>query len=332
MSWWNAILEAGNEVAQEVGHAATSVAHEVEHETQDVLHEVSHDLTAVGDNLQEMDEAIEAVPVLGTLYDLTPVHTAAHLGSEWANVGGELAGDLDGEMSGRHADWGHLGRQALAAGVDTAITVAASEIGGAGAGKLLGKVGGSAGRLGMKTLGKDVAGQLGAGGARSITRRGADLMAHTGVKGVIGGAISAPLNTTAHGAGIGWDNRPHLGRMNGESYPPSSGRLGQGGGVATGNMGMRNVSQQQPTGDMTHMSYIHNDVSNRPVQTNIPHPTYTPLYETSFKEQMTQQKRQNDFRPPVDSRPPPIYTQSMDRTNYNQPQQQPQQQMIKTMN
>ena len=292
MSWWNAITsvveDAGNEFVSEVETGLTNT---------------SHALNQVSDTLENIDEAIEAVPVVGTLYDLTPAHTALHLGSEWAGVGGELAGDLDNSLEGRQSDWGHLGNQALAAGVDTAITIAASEIGGAGAGKILGKVGGSAGRLGMKTVGRDVAGDLGAKGAGSFSRRAVDWVAHTGLQGTIGGAISAPANASAHGAGIGWDDRPHLQRQRGENAPPSSGRLGQGG--SGGNMSMRgarNHTHQQVSGNMSNMDYVRNHASNRPVDNMIPHHSYTPPYQVSYKQQMNMAKQRNEG---IDVRPPP---------------------------
>ncbi len=294
MSWWNAITS----VAEDIGN-------EFVHDVESGLHTASSVLNTVSDTLEDIDESIESIPVVGTLYDLTPVHTAAHLGSEWAGVGGELAGDVEGEMEGRHADWGHLGRQALAAGTDTAITIAASEIGGAGAAKFLGKGVGAAERLGMKTLGRDVAGELGAGGARSFSRRVADYGATTAVKGTVGGAISAPLNASAHGAGIGWDDRPHLQRERGEVVPPSSGRLGQGGNydLRDASRGMRNVSQRTPTGNMSGMDYVMGHVSNRPVYNNIPHHIYTPPMEISFKDQMNmaKQREMGNYVPPPPS-------------------------------
>ncbi len=283
MSWWNAITS----VVDDVAHEAVS-------EVESGLVNVSHNLNQVSDTLQEIDEAIESVPVVGTLYDLTPAHTAIHLGSEWAGVGGELAGDIDNSLEGRQSDWGHLGRQALAAGADTAITIAASEIGGAGAGKILGKVAGSAERAGMKTLGRDVAGELGAGAEQSFSRRAVDYIAHTGLKGSIGGAISAPANASAHGAGIDWDNRPHLQRQRGEVVPPSSGRLGQGGNMDLRDAGRRNTSQRTPTGDMGNMDYIRNHASSNRVDYMIPHPTYTPQYQVSYRDQMNMAKQRNE--------------------------------------
>lgn len=294
MSWWNAITSVVEDTANEF----------VE-DVETGLEATSSTLNSVSDALQDFDEAIESVPVVGTLYDLTPVHTAVHLGSEWTGVAGELAGDIDDEMEGRHADWGHLGRQALAATADTAITIAASEIGGAGAAKFLGKGVGAAERLGMRTLGRDVAGELGAGGARSLSRRVADYGAKTAVKGTVGGIISAPLNASAHGVGINWDNRPHLQRELGHQYPPSSGRLGQGGNMdlrdaSEGRRGLPNTSQRTPTGDMGNMDYVMGHASNRPVYTNIPHDVYTPPYQVSYKAQMNmmKQREMGNYVPP----------------------------------
>ena len=252
MSWWEAISNAVQDVGREASSVVSSlestassavhgdwdqVGRDIVHDTHDLVGEVSNSLNSVGDALQSMDEAIESVPIVSTLYDFTPMHTAAHLGSEWAHVGGELAGDVGSEMEGHHADWGHLGRQALKAGADTAITIAASEIGGAGAGKILGKVAGSAERAGMKALGRDVAGDIGAGGARSTGRWIADRLAYNTVKGVTGGLGSAPLTAGARGAGIRWDDRPYQGRM-------SSGRVGQGSiNTPGGNLALRDASR-----------------------------------------------------------------------------------------
>ena len=287
MSWWNAITSVVNDVSEEVVS-----------DVEQGLQVASTNLNTISDTLDDIDETIEEVPVLGTLYDLTPVHTAVHLGSEWSGVGGELAGDVNSEMHGSHADWGHLGNQALNAGVETGIAIAASEIGGAGAGRILGKMGGSAARAGMKTAGRDVAGQVGTKAGinmaeRSLGRRGADFVAHTGLSGGIGSAFSTPAMASAHGAGVSWDDRPHLQRENRlGSTPQSSGRLGQGGGE--GNLSMRgqgNHSHRTPTGDMGNMDYVFNHASNLPVYNNIPHGVNQPPIELSYREQMSMAKQ-----------------------------------------
>lgn len=294
MSWWNAITSVVEDVADEVVS-----------DVETGLSVASQGLNTISDTLEDIDESIENVPVVGTLYDLTPVHTAVHLGSEWAGVGGELAGDVNQEMHGSHADWGHLGRQALNAGVETGVAIAASEIGGAGAGRILGKVGGSAAKLGTKTVGRDVAGEVGTRAGinmaeRSLGRRGADYIAHTGLKGSIGSAFSTPAMASAHGMGIRWDDRPHLQRENRlGSTPQSSGRLGHG-----GNMDMRSSGGQRV--DRGNMDYVFNHASNLPVYNNIPHSVYQPPIEISYKDQMNMAKQRDlgNFVP----RPPPNAT------------------------
>lgn len=198
MSLWNWLTHE----AEDVGHAIEDTVH-------DTIGTAASGLHAVGDALGSIDEGIESIPVVGTLYDFTPLHTAAHLGHEWANVGAELGDDITGEMDGRHADWGHLGRQALAAGVDTGIAAASSYIGGRAVGKVLGSVAGSAEKVGMRAVGRDVAGELGAGGSRSIGRRAADFAAYNTVGGVIGSSATAPARGIQYGAGLNFDDRPH---------------------------------------------------------------------------------------------------------------------------
>jgi hypothetical protein len=192
-----------------LSHEADSVAHEVSETAHEAIGSASSGMHAVGDTLGSIDESIEAIPVVGTIYDLTPVHSAVSLGHEWANVGAELGDDVGMEMEGKHANWGHLGRQALAAGVDTGITVASSYLGGKAAGKVLGTMAGSAEKVGMRAAGRDIAGDLGAGGAKSWTRRGADYAAHTAIGGSLGASAVAPARAMQQGAGISFDDRPH---------------------------------------------------------------------------------------------------------------------------
>lgn len=289
MSWWNAIT-----------HAVSDVGNEIVHDVEAGLSVASQGLNTISDTLEDIDQSIESVPVVGTLYDLTPVHTAVHLGGEWAGVGGELAGDVNQEMHGQHADWGHLGRQALDAGIETGVAIAASEIGGAGAARMLGKVGGSAAKLGTRTVGRDIAGDVGGRvginmAERSLGRRGADYIAHTGLKGAIGSSFSTPAMATAHGMGVQWDDRPHLQRENRMgSRPQSSGFIGQG-----GNMDLRRASMSRGG----NLDYVANHASNRPVYNNIPHSVYQPPIEISYRDQMNMNKAREmgEYVPPPPS-------------------------------
>jgi len=207
LDWLSGAAESvGHAVSEEahaVTHAVEQVAHDAAEFTHDALGEISSGANMIGDALDAADHAIESVPVLGTLYDFTPIHTAAHLGGEWSHVVGEAAGDVEGEMEGRHADWGHLAHQVGSAAFDTGIAIAASEIGGAASGRILGRMAGSAGRLGARTAGRDVAGSLGAGAEGTLSRRGADYLAHTAFGGAVGSVATQPALQAGHRVGGG---------------------------------------------------------------------------------------------------------------------------------
>jgi len=297
MSWLGALWGAVEHAAEDVGHGIESAAHSVETAVHDGIGEASTILNDVGDTLHTIDDTIHSIPVVSQIYDLTPLATAVELGDEWAHVGGEFTGDLEGEMEGRHADWGHLARRAGEAALDTGIAGASMYAGGAFAGRALGRQAGAAARLGGKTLGRDIAGELGSRAGvsmaeRSLGRRVADYGARSMVAGAGASVLSVPAKAAQHQMGADFEDRHAH-----NSVGVSSGRYGQT--AAHGSYPAINELRERGY-DTTHVGTIMNTSDDRPAYIR-----REPQVRVSRDDQMQMQKAremgQAFVPPPIDA-------------------------------